>query len=155
MIDYYGLPGDFPGAKQAAGEPITARRAALLERAMTEELGNPLPPETLRRFIPHVSMHEFEGLLFSRPDRIAEVLMDDGPLPRLREIRGSFQTPEDIDDGPTTAPSKRLLAHFPRYKKRVDGPSITEAIGLPVIRRECPLFDAWLTRLESLEPLEP
>ena len=45
---------------------------------------------------------------------------------------------------------KRIEHLMPGYPKRVHGPLIAEKIGLEVIRNECPRFDRWLVRLESL-----
>ena len=61
-----------------------------------------------------------------------------------------FETPEDINDSSETAPSKRIESLLPSYQKVVDGPEIIAAIGLEVVREECPRFNGWLTRLESL-----
>jgi hypothetical protein len=70
----------------------------------------------------------------------------------LKKIVASFPTVEHIDDGPLTAPSKRIIELIPAYRgsKTSAGPDIAEYTGLPVIRSKCPHFDAWLTRLESL-----
>jgi hypothetical protein len=65
-------------------------------------------------------------------------------------IRNSFETPEHIDDGRDTAPSKRILAVCDEYDKIAHGSLIAMDIGLDTIRHECPLFDAWVKRLEAL-----
>ena len=70
---------------------------------------------------------------------------------KLRAMRSNFDTPEDINDNYATAPSRRITNKLPRYSKVVHGPDIVAAIGLDAVRRECPRFNAWLTRLESLE----
>lgn len=60
--------------------------------------------------------------------------------------------PEEINEGTTTAPSKRIIQHVPVYERskvRV-GASAAAAIGLPVLRTKCPHFDAWLRQLEKL-----
>jgi len=51
-----------------------------------------------------------------------------------------------------TAPAKLIAQVIPGYdeQKAVFGPLIAENIGLDVIRRKCPGFNAWLTRLETL-----
>ena len=67
-------------------------------------------------------------------------------------IRGQFETPEDINDNPETAPSKRIAGAIPRYNKRLHGPLLTKEISLEIIRDECPRFNDWMTRLESLNP---
>ncbi len=69
-------------------------------------------------------------------------------MQQLERIRGKFSTPEDIDDSPDTAPSKRIEALLPRYRKRIDGPLLAQTIGLETIRLECPRFREWMQRLE-------
>ena len=74
----------------------------------------------------------------------------EGVVPSLREIRNRFATPEDIDDGRETAPSKRIRTVMPGYHKAGHGQIVAGHIGLPTIRAECPRFDAWVRRLEAL-----
>jgi hypothetical protein len=74
-------------------------------------------------------------------------------IAQLRHEVASFNCPEDINEGETTAPSKRLIHHLPRYetlKVRV-GAAAADAIGLPTLREKCPHFGRWLTRLEKLK----
>ncbi|MFZ5766273.1 MAG: DUF4276 family protein [Thermodesulfobacteriota bacterium] len=54
-----------------------------------------------------------------------------------------------------SAPSKRILAICSNYDKPLHGSLIALGIGLDVIRRECPLFDSWVRRLEGLQAGEP
>ena len=54
-------------------------------------------------------------------------------------------SPEEINDDPQTAPSKRILNIFPKYKKVTDGTQIALKVGLEQIRKECPHFDEWMT----------
>ncbi|WP_244919393.1 DUF4276 family protein [Nostoc commune] len=70
----------------------------------------------------------------------------------LKAIANQYETPELINDGQQTAPSKRIIAQFPDYGKAkpVFGPQLAERIGLEVIRSRCPHFNRWLSRLESL-----
>ena len=68
----------------------------------------------------------------------------------MAAIRGAFATPEHINNSPQTAPSKRILALVPHYKKTVDGPLIAEDIGLDAIRAQCPHFNNWIERLLAL-----
>lgn len=102
------------------------------------------------RIIPYVQRHEFEGLLFSQIDAFDTILASEEEIRRLREIRSHFLTPEDINDNPITAPSKRIMQAIARYDKRVYGRLIAESIGLDTIRAECPRFNKWLILLESL-----
>ena len=104
-----------------------------------------------RKIIPYVQRHEFEGLLFSDVSVFARLAgappgLSDG----LRQIRMQFPTPEDINDNSDTAPSKRILHLMPSYRKVDAAWFLVEEMGLDVIRTECPRFDRWVRRLESL-----
>ncbi len=107
-----------------------------------------------RRVRPYVQMHEFEAILFSDTEKFSCV--QNGWTPavaaRLRNVRAAFDGPEDINGGATTAPSKRILAAFDNrhYNKVVHGPEIASAIGLAIIRDQCPQFDEWVTCMEGL-----
>ena len=61
-----------------------------------------------------------------------------------------FSTPEDINDGANTAPSKRIKQEIPRYQKVQDGPLVAQTTGIDRMLAECPRFRSWITRLESL-----
>lgn len=99
----------------------------------------------------YVQRHEFESLLFSNPSCFSAIEnISNGTLDRLQEIRRQFATPEDINDSPTTAPSKRIAQLIPHYNKRLHGPDVAMETGLDLIRKECVRFNEWLTRLESL-----
>ena len=125
MMDYYGLPNDFPGLD---GRVADAHEQVMrLELALQQDIDAP-------NFIPNLMLHEFEALLFSAPEKIAEWLDDQALLAPMAAIRGAFATPEHINNSPQTAPSKRILALVPHYKKTVDGPLIAEDIGLDTIR---------------------
>ena len=103
------------------------------------------------RFIPYIQMHEFEALLFSDVTTFRDVAaVEESDLHRLGAIRSQFPTPEDINDNYNTAPSRRIREVIPSYSKRALGPPIAQLIGLGAIRAECPRFNQWLTRLESL-----
>lgn len=71
-------------------------------------------------------------------------------IERLKEVRSQFPTPEDINDNPATAPSRRIAGAIPSYRKRLHGPQLAKKTGLEKIRVECPRFDEWVTRLETL-----
>jgi hypothetical protein len=64
-------------------------------------------------------------------------------------IRASVQNPEEINERPQFAPSKRIEALFPAYKKNLHGPATARRIGLDRIRTECPHFASWLIQLEA------
>lgn len=101
------------------------------------------------RIFPYVQQYEFEGLLFSNASAFAAVARPE-EVADLERVRQAFATPEDIDDGRRSAPSKRIARAVRSYDKPVHGPRVARAIGLPVIRAECPRFDRWVSWMEAL-----
>ena len=96
-------------------------------------------------------LHEFEALLFSAPSEIAKAFPEKDESQELQRIKTAHRNnPEEINDNETTAPSKRILRFYPNYDKVFQGSAIIQQIGLEVIRAECPHFNEWLTKLESL-----
>jgi hypothetical protein len=150
FFDYYGLPDDFPGKSEADKGGTAEERALRLLAGLTAALGEKIDAEPLRRFIPYVQMHEFEGLLFSDPVKFASGICRPKFGERLQEIRDKFSNPEEINDDPATTPSKRIQAVCRDYEKPLHGTLASLEIGLGTIRRECRLFDGWLSRLEAL-----
>jgi hypothetical protein len=101
------------------------------------------------RFLPFVMLHEFEALLFADPSALVQVTLAPGAELALRKIRDTFSSPEDIDDGPETAPSKRIEKLIPTYRKAVHGPQAARRVGLSGLRACCPHFGDWLSSLEA------
>ncbi|MGH8931639.1 MAG: DUF4276 family protein [Egibacteraceae bacterium] len=141
MLDFYGLPSDFPGQDNRPTQPRTA--VEHLERCAGNTVGDP-------RFIPYLSLHEFEALLFADPHVVAQRAGKAGVELQLQAALSDCKEPELVDDGPTTAPSKRIIGCWPRYAKSTDGPSLAAEIGMDRLRAACPHFDGWICRLESL-----
>ena len=94
-------------------------------------------------------MHEFEAMLFSDCGMFSEVIGRPDLAEIFQRVRDSFATPEEINDSPETAPSKRIIGSLPSYQKPLLGVAGASEIGLPAIRLQCPHFDDWLVRLES------
>ena len=151
MVDYYGMDPTWPGYAEAReGDKTLSERAATIENALLNDVGNALTNFNPERFVPYVVMHEFEGLLFSDPDRFARGIEYPDLSREFQTIRDMFPTPEDIDDSPETAPSKRVEALVRNYRKPLMGVHAAQEIGLDTIRKECPLFNGWIERLELL-----
>lgn len=142
FIDYYALPSDFPGMS-------TRPNGASLDKAQHVEAEWRSRIDDAR-FRPYLMVHEFEALLFSKPDELMKALHKPGCLAQLDTIRSSFNTPEDINDNPLTAPSKRIIDLLPGYQKVLHGPSIAKRIGVGVLRSQCPHFNEWLSWFEAL-----
>jgi len=143
MIDYYRFPKDFPGKDDLLKIKNSFNRALELEKCFGKDI-------SLRNFIPNLMIHEFEGLLYSRPEAFA-AWFPSLDIAKLEIDKSLFPTPEHIDDDPETAPSKRILKYCPSYQKVHHGTSIALDIGLDNIRRACKHFDHWITMLESLK----
>ena len=147
MIDLYALHHSFPGFEDA--EPLRHdpyQRVESLEKAWSDETGD-------RRFIPFIQLHEFEAYLFSDVSRLASFFDHAGAqIAHLRREANEVNSPELIDDGQHTSPSKRIIAQFPEYQglKATVGPQAAERIGLQAVRSRCPHFAAWMHRLEHL-----
>ena len=148
MFDLYGLPSDFPGYETGRRIPDPYARVAHLEAAFGEDIAH-------GRFIPFFLLHEFEALLLSEPVKLDEaltVLQGSSRLSDLEKILDAFVGPENVNDDPNTAPSKRLLQLYPGYQKILFGVLVAEAIGVDGIRKKCPHFNEWISKLEHLTP---
>jgi hypothetical protein len=140
LLDYDGLPGDFPGMNSLpTGGPV--ERVRHLEQAIAAYFDTPL------HFIPYLSLHEFEALLFSSHDQLPRIMTEMEKQGHFAAIRTSYPTPEDIDEDDW--PSRRILTLFPSYRKRVHGPITAKRIGLARLRAECPHFNEWISKLEE------
>ncbi len=152
MIDLYALPHDFPGREQA--DRLLSRpydRVIYLEDSWQTVTND-------RRFIPFIQLHEFESYLFTDTAKLSEFFDDSSRGIRvLQSVAGGAQSPELIDDGQHTAPSKRIISQFPTYEKlkTTVAPQMAKLIGLRKIRSACPHFDRWLGSLEQLATAPP
>lgn len=145
MLDFYALPTDFPGWQESRHKATPLERVTTIETALQKDVD-------VRRFLPYIQLHEFEALLYCDLMQLAKRMSDSKRdlMALAREVQGI--PPEEIDEGQTTAPSKRIVQHVPLYEKlkvRVGAPAAAE-IGLPALRACCPHFDGWVTRLEQL-----
>lgn len=145
MIDLYALPADFPKVGDAPLGPAEARVAAL-EAAFSDDISD----DRLWRFTPHLQLHEYEALLLAAPEALTHFYPDraDAVAALRADIAGL--APEAVNEGPETAPSKRIIRHIPEYDKVVAGVVVAMEIGLPTLRAHCPHFHAWLTELERV-----
>ncbi|MCH9845285.1 MAG: DUF4276 family protein [Alphaproteobacteria bacterium] len=123
LVDYYG----FKNSQQMSVEEI--------ERELQKRIAND-------KFIPYLQKYEFEALLFSDKEKI-EI-----SLGKHEELTKNKNRPEEINHG--NPPSKLLSSFFSKYIKRVHGINILKTIGFQKIRQECPRFNEWITKLETL-----
>ncbi|GAB2990793.1 DUF4276 family protein [Saccharothrix stipae] len=140
LFDYYAFPADCPGMGDRPPGDVY-ERVGHVERCLVEAVGD-------RRFRPNLVVHELEAWVFAAADELGQFL---GPelAERLSEDVRAAGGPESVNDGPATAPSKRLLDYCPGYVKTVDGPLAIQDLGLARLRAVCPHLDAWLRTFEE------
>lgn len=153
LVDYYALPAEGPNGwpgRTGCEALRVADKAAHIQAALLQDFEVRHGHELARRFIPFVVMYEFEGLLFSEPSLMAQGMGQSEKAEQFKQIRDNFETPEHINDSPQTAPSKRILQLVPGYNKVLYGNIAALDVTLERIRQECPIFAAWLQRLEDI-----
>ncbi|OEH85346.1 hypothetical protein BHU72_04435 [Desulfuribacillus stibiiarsenatis] len=146
MIDFYALPKDFPGYHFINIYNNPYNLVKRIERAIAKDIRRPF-------FIPYIQLHEFEALILTDPLKFDVYFFKrQEQINNLKQMTIHFPSPEHINHGVATAPSKRIINEIPayRYSKRTAGPMIAAEIGLPMIRQHCKHFDQWLHRLERI-----
>lgn len=146
MFDLYALPNDFPGYDETKVIVEPYARVNALEQSLSNAVND-------RRFIPYIQLHEFEALLFCGIEYIAK--MYPKCKSRCEQLTKDLQkvgNPELIDNGPTTAPSKRIIKAIEgnnkyKYNKPATGKSVTKEIGIDKLRTKCPHFNEWIEQL--------
>src|SRR5262249_34587243 len=117
---------------------------AVLETAFQTEMRD-------LRFFPYIQLHEFEALLYCDLSQLQlRIPNSETAIGALSEDVAGL-APEEINEGATTAPSKRIIRHLPIYERtkvRIGAPAAA-AIGLPALRERCPHFDSWVRGLEG------
>jgi hypothetical protein len=148
LLDYYGLPADFPSGEHfEAGQRTPLEKVRAIEAAWKEDIDD-------HRFLPNLLLHEFETLVLSRPESLLTAYpgMKQAVEELRRDIAG-FKSPEEINDDPNNAPSKRIIrafeSHHRHYDKVTGGGLAILEIGLKAIREKCPKFHCWMEKLES------
>jgi hypothetical protein len=146
MVDLYALAEDFPDTALSHKQTDPYARVAALEKSWAADIEDP-------RFIPYVQLHEFEAYLFADAEKFDGAYENAEPeIRKLLSIAKTFTSPELINEGPATAPSKRIIEVFPAYAgdKVRAGVLVAQAIGVSAIRSKCRHFDDWLGKLEAL-----
>lgn len=146
LVDFYRIKDSFkfPGWEDA-------KKIGNLQKKMEylfKEMEGDLPVLLQERFVPYIQLHEFEGLLFSNITVFENNFKkSECNLEAIKAVIKEFPNPEDINNGPNTAPSVRLKNAIQRYNKDIYGCILAEEIGLDNIRKRCPLFNQWIERL--------
>jgi hypothetical protein len=147
MLDLYAFPKDelspYNTTIQSISNPY--QKIVALESAIAQDINHP-------KFIPYIQLHEFEAFLLVEPDRLITMYPNGQTgINRLKRDIGS-RSPEEINESPQTAPSKRIIRYLPDYEgqKAQVGPLVAEDIGLTALRNNCPHFNDWITKLENI-----
>ncbi|RVU83533.1 DUF4276 family protein [Leucothrix sargassi] len=149
FIDYYGTK-EWPGLDQLNAGSGPELIAETMNSAARAEIIRSLPScEAEKRYVPFVAVHEFEALLFSDAAILADGL--GVSVEAVSTIIESCGAPENINNSPQTAPSKRIEGLNRGFKKTTTGITIAEKIGIERMRQCCPLFNSWLEELESIQ----
>jgi uncharacterized protein CbrC (UPF0167 family) len=144
MLDLYALPNEFPEFNEANNKSDPYQKINHLENAFSRDIND-------LRFIPYIQLHEFEALVLVKPEQLKERFPEyEQQIQDLLNICCRFTSPELINQGATTAPSKRIFQFVPTYEKVSAGSLIVQKIGLASIREKCPHFNQWITQLENL-----
>jgi hypothetical protein len=146
MIDLYAFPrqGNTIYDTQIENLGNGTDKALLLEKRFSERVSH-------KNFIPYIQIHEYESLLLSKPDAFSAFYYDKAVEIEKLKVEIAGIAPEDINDTPENAPSKRIIKYIPKYsrQKTTAGVIIAEKIGLPLLRANCPHFNSWITKLEN------
>ncbi len=147
LIDFYGLPGDFPGVAACSGLTDPKARVVAVSQSFAEDVKHP-------RFIPFLALHELEAWLFASPESVAGHFAQPSLADHMRGMLTEAGEAELIDGDPATHPKVRIRNLVPTYKEVADGATLLGKIGIEPIRTACPHFAQWLTLLENLASAE-
>jgi hypothetical protein len=154
LFDFYALPlVDWPGAPQSVNLP-PAQAVPIIEAGMAAAVAAELPGLIPGRFIPYIQLFEFEALLFADPAEMAAAFGNPALNATFGAIVAQCGGCEAINNGPNTAPSKRIEAIFPAYRKgsslSAHAPIILGQIAKNNwhhLLQACPRFAGWIGSL--------
>ncbi|CAI9429395.1 DUF4276 domain-containing protein [Candidatus Ornithobacterium hominis] len=149
IIDFYALPKDFPKYEDAKRIVNKDERLSFLETAIIEDIETE-KGKSFPNLLPYIQLHEFEALVFSSIDAIRALYSEhDAKFYEIEQVMATYPNPEDINDSPQTAPSKRLKNNqlIKGYNKVNDGIMIIEEAGIDVVLAKCPRFGKWVEKL--------
>lgn len=142
IADYYRIANDFPGKQVAQALQHPLRQVQAIEQAWAQDIND-------SRFIPYLSLHELEALVFSDVPTLQKRLQIIQPNAKVGQLTRYQQVnPEDVDN--QTPPSHLIEQVCTKYQKVLHANQIIQEIGLAAIRAKCLHFHDWLTKLEAL-----
>lgn len=134
FVDFFRIPTNCPGYTQIAAD------VAKMETAIDADIND-------TRFFAYIQLHEFEALLFTNQEGFKFIIDDETTLSEFEKISEQYPNPEDINNRPETAPSKRILNIHPEYDKVQDGNLAIDEIGFEAIMEKNPRFREWVEKI--------
>lgn len=119
------------------------KKVEFIERKILEEEGY-----DGKLFFPYIELHEFEAMLFSDVTKLEETYFE-YDLTALKECVKLQSNPELINNGPETAPSKRIINCINCFDKANTGVDVLEKIGIENISEKCRHFAEWMKCIEA------
>lgn len=148
LIDHYGINSE---RKLPGYTTITITNTEERIQQMEVILQNEIQKiKAYRFFIPYIQQHEFETMLFAKPENGFD-LEEESIKSDIINLCSQFENIEDINCTPEGAPSKRIGHIFKekgkKYSKVSDAVDIVELTGIEVILEKCPRFKNWVEKL--------
>ena len=151
FVDFYAIGNDFPNYTKLANYNNVYEQVNILETDL-QVIAN--------RVIPYLQLYEYETLYFAALDSFVDTDPTLNKIKnKLERINQAFDNkPELVNNGKTTAPSKRIEDLMAtelnlKYKKTWYAERFTVECNnksIDLIRGRCPHFDAWITKLICL-----
>jgi hypothetical protein len=136
FVDYFRIPTNVPNYDECQSIYQINSRIECLENAIREDIG-------FENFFPYIQKHEFEALLFSSNEGFASYYPK-SVSEQTQKVIEQFLNPEEINDNPNSAPSKRILNIVPEYSKVIDGNIIALEVGIETMLEKCSRFRTWV-----------
>jgi hypothetical protein len=145
FVDFYRIPNDIPNYYHSMSKALVDDKITCLNQSIWSDINSVTDASRLEVYF---QKHEFEALLFAENTGF-ESYYDENIYNQTAKIINQFPNPEEINDNPLTAPSKRILQIMPSYDKVIDGNIIALEVGFDNILQRCPRFRVWLDTLET------
>jgi len=145
FLDVYAMPAELLSLSGFAQAISLPNEIETVQATMERELQEP-------RFKAYLQRHEMEALLLAVPDSLERVFHRHlAQIQQLRAEIAGFAHAEEIDHGPDTHPSARLVRAIPRYRdlKASNAYFVLADAGLDAVRKGCPRFHDWLAYWEQ------
>ncbi len=144
FVDFFRIPTSMPDYELMTQAVKADQKIEILENGLTKDINHP-------NFVPYIQKFEFEALLFSNNQGFSRMYNEPSIASATQAIIDQYDNPEEINNHPNTAPSKRIQkifeAHGMNYNKIFEGNLIALEIGIHTILEKCPRFRAWIEKL--------